>query len=150
MKKLMTLCVVQQRDRLLLGRKKRGFGADRWNGFGGKVEEGESVEEAAERELFEEISITPLDMRPRGVITFHFKDGKQLEVHFFSVTQFTGEPTEGDEMEPRWFSTATIPYEQMWPDDRHWLPLFLAGRDVSGEVYFEDADTITRHTIEGR
>lgn len=36
---------------LLLGYKKRGFGKDMYNGFGGKVEPGESVSEAAHREL---------------------------------------------------------------------------------------------------
>ena len=34
---------------VLLGMKKRGFGAGRYNGFGGKVEPGETVKEAAIR-----------------------------------------------------------------------------------------------------
>ena len=34
--------------------KKRGFGANRWNGYGGKTNEGESLEDAAIRELEEE------------------------------------------------------------------------------------------------
>lgn len=32
---------------VLLGMKKRGFGAGKWNGFGGKVQPGETIEEAA-------------------------------------------------------------------------------------------------------
>ena len=42
---------------ILLGMKKRGFGTGKWNGFGGKVEAGESNEQAALRELKEESSI---------------------------------------------------------------------------------------------
>lgn len=54
MRKILTLCMVMKDGKLLLGMKKRGFGMGRWNGFGGKVEAGESIEEAAKREVFEE------------------------------------------------------------------------------------------------
>ena len=47
--KLLTLVMIIKNDQLLLGMKKRGFGANRWNGFGGKVEIGETILEAATR-----------------------------------------------------------------------------------------------------
>jgi len=47
--KLLTLVLVVQPGRVLLGLKKRGFGAGKWNGFGGKVEPGETIEEGARR-----------------------------------------------------------------------------------------------------
>ena len=47
--KLLTLLFVLKPGKVLLGYKKRGFGADRWNGFGGKVQQGENIEEAAIR-----------------------------------------------------------------------------------------------------
>ena len=47
MRKVLTLCLAIQDGRLLLGMKKRGFGARWWNGFGGKIEEGETIEETA-------------------------------------------------------------------------------------------------------
>lgn len=37
--------------KVLLGLKKRGLGVDKWNGFGGKLEPGETIEEAAKREM---------------------------------------------------------------------------------------------------
>ena len=36
---------------MLLGQKKRGFGEGYYNGFGGKVEPGETVAQAAAREV---------------------------------------------------------------------------------------------------
>lgn len=47
--RLYTLVLVLQPPRILLGMKKRGFGVGLWNGFGGKVQEGESIEEGAKR-----------------------------------------------------------------------------------------------------
>lgn len=47
--KLLTLVLVVQPGRVLLGMKKRGFGAGKWNGFGGKVQPGETIEDAARR-----------------------------------------------------------------------------------------------------
>lgn len=40
-------------NKVLLGYKKRGFGEGKWNGFGGKLEPGETVAEAALREMKE-------------------------------------------------------------------------------------------------
>lgn len=47
--KLLTLLFVLEPGRVLLGMKKRGFGAGRWNGFGGKIQVGETIEEGAIR-----------------------------------------------------------------------------------------------------
>ena len=48
-KKILTLAFVREHGRILLGMKKRGFGEGRVNGFGGKVEKGESIAEGAKR-----------------------------------------------------------------------------------------------------
>eukprot|EP01018_Ginkgo_biloba_P030580 Gb_40140 [translate_table: standard] len=72
--KLLTLAIVNKDGRVLLGLKKRGFGEGYYNGFGGKVEEGETIEEATARELEEESGLIPLRMTKQGVLTFHFDD----------------------------------------------------------------------------
>ena len=60
-------------------------------GFGGKVEAGESVEAAALRELHEEAGIHASDATKRGIIRFEFEgDPVALQVHVFKATQFTG------------------------------------------------------------
>ena len=45
---------IRKDGRILLGHKRRGMGAGKWNGFGGKREDGETMRECAARELFEE------------------------------------------------------------------------------------------------
>lgn len=138
MKKLLTLCIVHQDSQVLLGMKKRGFGMGRWNGFGGKVEAGESVEAAARREVREEAGIEMEDIRPIGVLEFGFEnDPEILEVHIFKAKNFSGEPAESDEMRPQWFATDEIPFEQMWPDDQYWFPLFLKDKRFRGKFVFD-------------
>lgn len=53
----LVLLVNQEKQEILLGMKKRGFGVGKWNGFGGKVSEGETIFQGALRELKEEASI---------------------------------------------------------------------------------------------
>jgi 8-oxo-dGTP diphosphatase / 2-hydroxy-dATP diphosphatase len=148
-KKILTLCVIHQPPRILLGLKKRGFGAGKWNGFGGKVEAGETIEEAAIREVFEEIGVRINGLEKFGVLDFTFKnDTDDLEVHVFGVTEFEGEPEETEEMTPAWFDFDSIPYKKMWADDVHWLPLFLAGKKFKARFDYDDFDTILNHSIE--
>ncbi len=47
--KILTLVLIKKLTEVLLGYKKRGFGVHKWNGFGGKVNASESIEEAAVR-----------------------------------------------------------------------------------------------------
>ncbi len=134
----LTLVMIERNGLLLLGMKKRGFGAGRWNGFGGKIEGDETIEQAARRELFEEVGLAAEELQKRGVLTFSFEsDPLVLEVHIFSVTDFLGEPVETEEMRPEWFLPADIPFSDMWPDDEHWVPLFLAGKCFSGQFHFD-------------
>lgn len=151
-KTVMTLCIVHPSTgaRVLLGMKKRGFGAGRWNGFGGKVKAGEMVEEAARRELHEEAGITAGEMEYMGVLEFAFNDkpGEVLEMHIFKASGFDGEPCESDEMRPQWFGVNEVPFSEMWPDDPHWFPLFLAGKKFRGRFLFEGHDAILEMSLE--
>lgn len=147
-KKVLTLCFVHQPPNVLLGMKKKGFGAGRWNGFGGKVEPGETIEDAARRELFEEAGIKTKDIEKAGVLEFEFRGNPELlEVHVFRAKDFRGEPSESDEMRPVWFHEATLPFEAMWPDDRHWMPFFLTRRPFHGKFYFDEEENLLRHEL---
>lgn len=138
MKKMLTLCMVLKDNKILLGMKKRGFGEGRWNGFGGKVEEGESIEEAAMRELREEIGIEAKEMREVGILDFSFEsDPKQLQVHVFKVVDYMNDPVESEEMRPQWFHIDKIPFEQMWSDDELWFPYMIEGKKFKGKFHFD-------------
>jgi 8-oxo-dGTP diphosphatase/2-hydroxy-dATP diphosphatase len=148
MKRVLTLCIIYNETHVLLGMKKVGFGQGRWNGFGGKVEEGESVELAAARELEEEAKIASSDMGKRGLLIFSFEGNPEiLEVHVFSAQNYKGVPQETNEMRPQWFQIVDIPYNEMWPDDQHWLPLLLSGKNFEGEFHFRDNKTLLRHNL---
>ena len=144
-RKLLTLCLIHQHPRILLGMKKRGFGAGRWNGFGGKVAEGESIEDAAVRELREETGIEadPTDLELSGILEFEFQSdpGKVLEVHIFKVHSHTGDLVETEEMRPQWFMIDEIPFKDMWSDDPYWMPLFIKGRRFRGRFLFDKPST---------
>ncbi|KKR21602.1 MAG: Nudix (Nucleoside diphosphate linked moiety X)-type motif 1 [Candidatus Moranbacteria bacterium GW2011_GWA2_39_41] len=137
-KKIQTLCIIRQEDRVLLGMKKRGFGAGRWNGFGGKLQDGETIEEAVKREIHEEAGITVEKIEKVGNIEFEFQGNQEiLDVHIFRAEEFSGEPIETEEMKPQWFKIDEIPFENMWPDDSYWMPLFLDNKKFSGKFLFD-------------
>ncbi len=147
MTKQLTLCIVRQNGKVLLGMKKRGFGQGRWNGFGGKIHEGETIEQAARREITEECGIIPYNLIKRGVLTFIGEDEDDLEVHLFEVTEFEGAPQETQEMKPQWFDENNPPFDQMWADDKYWFPLFLQGKNFIGKFIF-DHNAITEYQLE--
>ncbi|MCK9345003.1 MAG: 8-oxo-dGTP diphosphatase [Candidatus Pacebacteria bacterium] len=142
-KKVLTLCLLHNDTQVLLGMKKRGFGAGRWNGFGGKVEAGETIEEGARREFLEEAGIEVPALEKVGLMDFEFEGNPEiLEVHIFRAREHVGEPMESEEMLPKWFSLDEIPFSEMWPDDPHWMPLFFAGKKFQGKILFGAGDTI--------
>lgn len=118
--------------------KKRRFGEGLWNGFGGKVDENEDVESSIIRELKEEVGLEPVKMEKKGFLQFEFEsDSEPIDVHLFYVTEFKGEPQDTEEMFPKWFDVDEIPFEQMWPEDKYWMPLLLAGKKFKGKFILD-------------
>lgn len=149
-KKTLSLLFLRRDNEVLLAMKKRGFGEGRWNGVGGKVEAGESLEQAMIRETEEEIGVTPTVFEKVGDIRFdeYFKGVPTLmHVHVFTAAAWTGQPIESEEMAPKWFAASDIPYEDMWSDDPFWLPQVLEGKKVSADFKLDATDTIISHTV---
>ncbi|XP_065066218.1 oxidized purine nucleoside triphosphate hydrolase-like isoform X2 [Rhopilema esculentum] len=146
--KLFTLVMIMRNNKLLLGMKKRGFGKGRWNGFGGKVQEGERLLDAAKRETLEECCLHIKDPKHLAKIIFEFKGETQLlEVHLFICENFEGTPTETEEMQPRWFDLDKIPYDDMWPDDIFWYPLLFKKQHFEAYFLFEGHNIILEKNI---
>jgi 8-oxo-dGTP diphosphatase len=141
------LCFILREEKILLIRKKRGFGAGKINGPGGKVDPGESALESALRETFEELGIHPLGAEQRGELHFQFCDGYSLHCAVFLAHDFSGEPRESDEAVPLWTPLDAIPYDEMWEDDRHWLPLLIRGQHFAGYFEFDGDRLLSRKVV---
>jgi len=137
-KVIMNICFILKDGKVLLGMKKRGFGAGQWNGFGGKINPGETIEEGVKRETQEESGVIISDLEKVGIVNFYFSGkSKYPKVHVFKTSSFSKEPVETEEMRPQWFDIKNIPFDQMWPDDEYWLPLLLDGKKFQGEFYLD-------------
>ncbi len=149
-----TICflIADNPRRVLLGLKKRGFGAGKYNGFGGKLADGEDVRSAAVREVREEcgLEVHPGDLVPAGRLRFLFPFRPEFDhdVRVFRVCAWRGEPRESEEMRPEWFRVGEIPYDRMWQDDGHWLPRVLEGDVIEGEFTFAaDNETVAGFSL---
>lgn len=136
---LATLMFVVQDGRILLIRKKRGIGAGKVNGPGGKFEAGETALQCVLREVREELCIDVADAREMGVLNFSFACGTipEIRCHVFMASSFKGTPSETPEAEPFWCPVDEIPYDLMWQDDRFWLPAMLDGKRFEAFFTFE-------------
>lgn len=141
------LCFVIREGKILLIRKKRGLGAGKINGPGGRIEKGETALAAAIRETQEEVCVTPRGLEMGGELFFQFLDGYKLHVSVFTARDCEGELCETDEAAPFWSDLGGIPYLEMWQDDPYWLPLLLAGRKFRGYFVF-DNERLLSHLVE--
>jgi 8-oxo-dGTP diphosphatase len=144
---LATLMFVIKDGRILLIEKKRGLGAGKINGPGGKIEPGETALEAVIRETQEELLITPHAPVKLGELRFSMSDCPDILCHVYRSEDFSGIPTETDEAVPVWTALDAIPYHRMWEDDRHWLPLVIEGQTFIGNFVFEGERMLWKEVI---
>jgi len=154
-----TLCLLIREGRdgkeLLLAMKKRGFGVQRWNGAGGKLDPlkgDKTVVDTAIRETEEEIGVKVKKFEKVAIFNFYYPylseiDKKEWQTHIFFVKDWEGEPKETEEMIPKWFREKEIPFSKMWPDDKIWLPKVLDGEKLTGDFFFKEGDLIERYNI---
>lgn len=135
------LCFLIKGNKILLAEKKRGFAAGKLNGVGGKIENGETPDEAMVRETQEEIFVTPTKYEKVAEIEFdEFYKGKPENnfMHVYFVYDWIGKIKESEEMKPFWFNKNKIPFDRTLPDDEHWFPHILAGKKVKGYFKFDE------------
>lgn len=138
-----TITVIERNGKILLGKKKRGYAEGIWNGYGGKVESGETIEQSMIRELTEESGLRSLKHEKVAYIEFiNDIDDYISECHIYKVNEYEGELHETEEISPRWFKVDELPFSEMWPDDFHWLPLVLQGKKVRGHFVIKNHKTI--------
>ncbi|MGU3411567.1 8-oxo-dGTP diphosphatase [Microbacterium sp. M1A1_1b] len=131
-------------DEVLLGEKRRGLGAGRVVGPGGKREGAETAVETAVREVAEEVGLRldPADLEARGTLDYRFpyRPSWSQVSDVFVGRRWSGTPTVSDELAARWVPVDDVPYDAMWDDARYWLPGVLAGGTVDARFTFADDD----------
>ena len=142
-----TLMFVIRDGQVLLILKKKGLGAGKINGPGGRLDPGETPRQAAIREVQEELVVTPTGVREAGELMFQFVDGFSIHGYVFTATGIEGEPQETGEAIPLWTPLDQIPFDRMWEDDRVWIPLMLAGTPFTGRFLF-DGDKMLEYRLE--
>lgn len=150
--KFCTLLFLRRDDEILLAMKKRGFGANLYNGVGGKIDPGETEEQALIRECQEEVNVTPTEYEKVAQHDFVMDADDpaktwHMYVHAYTATAWEGEPTESEEMAPEWFKIDAIPYEQMWQDDPLWVPQVMLGKKVVSTCYFNKDNDLFKHDV---
>ena len=132
-----TLIYLIRDDEILLIEKLRGHGAGKVNAPGGHIEVGETPEECAIREAFEEVGITVLSADLRATLKFHdTENGFNMLGYALVSTSFAGKPRSTSEAVPFWSRIDQIPFDRMWEDDQHWVPRILAGERLDCEFIF--------------
>ena len=83
-----------------------------------------------------------------GFMVFSFQDKPlMIKIFVYIAQDYEGTPVETEEMRPQWFPVSQSPYDQMWPDDRHWMPMLLEGKSFFGRVDMVDDDEIDECTF---
>lgn len=135
-----TLCYIVEDREVLLIWKKRGVGEGLYNGPGGKLEDQDSSPvEAARREVKEEVKVEPRELEKVAELEFVNGNDLFMYVHVFKTTEYRGEPGETEEARPEWFFVDAMPYDQMWPDDRHWMPEMFDGKQIHARFQFDES-----------
>ncbi len=150
------ICYLKKNDEFLLLLKASGkFGGGFWNAPGGKIQNGESSNAAARREVLEETGLATGNLEKIGFLEFFFGPGKQKPdwtAEVFLTTEFSGNLHESEEGKLQWFSKDDLPVNQMWQDDRYWLPSLIQGRKFRGRFQFskDSKDLLYYDVEEGR
>ena len=127
--------------------KRRGPQRGKWNGLGGKFEEGETPEACARREVREEAGLEVRDLRLRGFITFPLFDAEQdWYVFVFTCHAFEGVPRASDEGELHWVPDDELAGLELHEGDRVFLPWLDRDSFFSAEFVYESGGFV-RHGV---
>jgi len=140
--KTYTLGFLFKDNKIILAKKKRKIGAGKWNGYGGRIEQGESKFECLKREFAEESSVElkEQDCEELGYVDFVL-DGFDLRVYMYHIHSFSGYPIETEEMgEPREFDLGKLPYDEMMVGDDKFIPLIIERKKFTGKMSFTDGE----------
>lgn len=137
------LCYITDNDKTLMmyrNKKEKDIHEGKWNGLGGKIEKGESPEDAVIREVKEESNLEIINPRMRGIITFPaFANDEDYYVYLFTANQFKGKITDDcNEGELHWIENDKILSLPMWDGDYLFFEWMKKNKFFSGKIYYRD------------
>ena len=132
-------------------KKKNDINHDKWIGVGGGFEHGESPEECALRETFEETGLTLTDYRLRGIVTFDCEGQETLYMYLFTASAWTGELSECSEGELEWVPKKKVYSLPIWEGDKIFFRLLEEGRPFfSLKLSYDAQDVLLRAALDGK
>lgn len=148
--KLATLCYVRNCGKTLMVHRNKKHGdmhAGKWNGLGGKLEPGETPEECAAREIWEESGLRVTALRWKGLLTFpNFSNGEDWYAFVFVADEFTGELIESPEGDLHWVDDHLLLDLELWAGDRLFLPWLDQPGFFSGKFIYQ-AGHLIKHDV---
>ena len=124
-----TLCYLEQNGKMLMlfrNKKAADENHGKWIGVGGKFEEGETPEECAIREVYEETGLKVGSLRLRGIITFVMQPLSTEYMFLYTSGDFSGQLSDPDDCPEgvlRWIEKDRLDELPMWEGDRIFLRL---------------------------
>ena len=144
--KLATLCYVMHDNKTLMlyrNKKENDYHEGKWNGLGGKFEQGETPEECAVREIKEESGLTVKDPNLKGIITFPMFDGiDDWYVFIFTFDGYEGELIESNEGDLAWIDDDKLTELNLWEGDTIFIPWLYQDKFFSAKFNYEDGKYI--------
>lgn len=146
--KLATLCYVLDKkteSTLMIHRvkKQNDYHEGKWNGLGGKFEQGESPEDCAIREIEEESGLKVKSVLMKGFITFPLFDGKEdWYVFLFVADDFTGDLIDSPEGNLAWVNNKKLTELNLWDGDKIFIPWLFEDKFFSAKFIYENGKYI--------
>ena len=128
--------------------KKNSEYNDKWNGLGGKIQNGETPEEGAEREIYEESNFQVNKLKLAGFLTFPqiIKD-EDWYCFVFTCSEFSGTMKESNEGNLEWIKNEEIIKKNLWEGDHIFLPYLFEGKLFSGKFFYEGGKLVNHSLI---
>ncbi|MBQ9686518.1 MAG: 8-oxo-dGTP diphosphatase [Oscillospiraceae bacterium] len=147
-----TLCHLEQDGKYLMlhrVKKENDENRDKWVGIGGKFEPGESPEDCALREVYEETGLTMQSWAYRGIVTFVSDQWGTEYMHLFHSKDFSGTLRDCDEGELEWVDKARLLRLPIWEGDKIFLRLLDTDEPFFSLKLCYQGDSLTAAVLNG-
>jgi 8-oxo-dGTP diphosphatase len=116
----------------------------KWNGLGGKLNPGETPEECAVREIYEESGLSVRNPQLKGFLTFPaFAKDEDWYVFVFMAEDFEGELIDSPEGNLKWVDNSDLLRLNLWEGDAIFLPWLERGGIFSGKFIYKDGRLVS-------